>query len=166
VLLDGIADVADAVAGDHLLDALEERLAGGVEQRPGLVGDLADRDGARGVSVVAAVDHAEVELHQVAVDELALLARDAVDDLFVDARAQHAGEAQVALEGRLGALLVNELFGELLEVPGRHARSDRLLELVEDLADDPAGVAHHRDLVLALDLDGGGGRHLGRAHRW
>ena len=75
-----------------------------------------------------------------------------MDDLVVDGGAQAAREPEVALERRLGALLVNERLSKLVQVPSRHAWSNGLLEFVQNLTDDTTRVAHDRNLVFALEL--------------
>ena len=114
-LLDGGGDVAQAVAGPALLDAVEERGLGGVEQARGHRRHRADRDRDGGVGHPAVEHHAHVHRQDVAALEL-VDAGDAVDHHRVGRRADRAREAAVALEGGLGALGADVLLGRLVEL--------------------------------------------------
>src|SRR5262249_17247745 len=84
VRLDRVADVPDAVAGPDGGDGGLQRLPGGLGEPAGLVGDLPHQDGAGRVTVEALDGDPEVELHEIALDQLPGLARDAVHHLVVD----------------------------------------------------------------------------------
>src|SRR5205085_6022823 len=97
VRFDGRTDVTDAVARHHRRDALLEGRSRLLQKPRRFRGHLADGDGARGVSVVAALDHAVVQLQEVAFDELAP-GGDAVDHLLVDGDADVLGKPVKTLE--------------------------------------------------------------------
>ena len=65
--LDGVRDVAEAVPGPRLLDGVEQRLLGDLEQLLGDRADLADRERARAVGDPAVERHADVDRDDVAV---------------------------------------------------------------------------------------------------
>ena len=102
-------------------------------------GDLADRDGDRGVAVPAVDDRAAVDRDHVAVGEHAD-AGDAVHDLVVDRGADGAGERRVAvaLERRDAAVRADVVLGERVELAGGDTRPHRGAQQLEGLA-RPAG---------------------------
>ena len=61
ILLNGVADVGDAVADAGKLDALEKALARDADQAQGLIRALAARERPRAVAVEAAVAGADVD---------------------------------------------------------------------------------------------------------
>src|SRR5438093_23846 len=83
---------------------------------------------------------------------------DAVHDLLVDARADHAGERRehrhpVTLEVRRRAASLQDVRGDLVELAGRHAGSYRGAARREHLRDDAPGLAHLRRLIFRLQRD-------------
>ena len=92
VALHGIADIADAVAGHGLLDALVQSSLGHIQQALGFQVDLAHRIGA-GVVAVEAVDLGTgVDAHDVTRADDDIMRGDAVDDGIVQADAGRARE--------------------------------------------------------------------------
>ena len=83
ILLNGVADVGDAVADAGKLDALEKALARDADQAQGLIRALAARERARAVAVEAAVAGADVDADDIALMQDAV-AGDAMDDLVID----------------------------------------------------------------------------------
>src|SRR5437660_1581203 len=81
--------------------------------------DRANRDGYRRVGDPAVQHDPDVDRENVAALEL-VRPGDPVDDHRVRRRAYRAGEAAVALEGRLAALRADEALGGLVQVTGRH----------------------------------------------
>ena len=72
VLLDGVGDVAEAVADAALLDGGEQRALGHVQQLQRDRRDVADREGAGGVGDPAVLHDADVDGQDVAARELEL----------------------------------------------------------------------------------------------
>src|SRR5262249_6611978 len=86
--LDRVTDVADPVSWPDGPDAGLERLAGGLGEPPGLLGDLTHEHGTGRIPVEALHRDPEVELHQISLDQLPGPAGDAVHHLVVDAGAE------------------------------------------------------------------------------
>ena len=118
--LHGRPNVANMIARLRGVDTSRERLLRHVEQSLGLRIDLAhgDRDGA--IGEVPFVTDADVDRDDVPILQYALWRRNAVHDLAIDRRADAAGKAIEALEGRRGAIVgTNEVFGDLVELTRR-----------------------------------------------
>src|SRR5205814_7937800 len=98
VLLDGVADVADPAAEAGSGQAAPHGLLGHLEEPLQLGRDLTDRERDGRVAVPALEDRAAVEGDDVTLAQHLVLARDAVDDLVVDRRADGGGVTVVALE--------------------------------------------------------------------
>ena len=100
-----MGNVADAVAGARELDGAFQNPLGDGEEPLGIGIDDADGDRGGVVSDPAIADDADIHFHDVAISDRARTA-DAVDDLFIDANANVAGEFFVAekraLHSRLG----------------------------------------------------------------
>src|SRR5881394_713780 len=109
------------------------------------------------VSVVPVLDHAVVQLQQVAFDEPAP-GGDAVDDLLVHRDADVLGEPVQPLERADAAAADGLALGDGVELLQRDAGRDGAGQLLEHLVDDQRGLAHVPDLVAGLDLDSS--RHL------
>ena len=96
--LDGVGDVAEAVAGLRLLEAEHEALVGDVDQLARLEADVADQKHAAGVAMPAIDDRRDVDVDDVAVLQLPVL-RNAMADDMIDRGAAALGIAAIA-EGR------------------------------------------------------------------
>jgi hypothetical protein len=129
-------------------DARIERAEGHLKQPlRGLV-DLADRDGGRGIGVIALVPDADIDRHEIPFHELPRARRDAMDDLIVDRRAYAGREIVQPLEGRSRAIVgPNEILGQLVEVGCRHARFHRCREQCDGLSENPPALGHYVDLA-------------------
>ena len=100
VALDGIADVADAVAGHSLLDALIERGLGDVQQALSFQVDLSHCIGA-GVVAVEAIDLcAGINAHDVTRADDDVMRRDTMDDGIVQTDTGRSGETVQPETGR------------------------------------------------------------------
>ena len=121
--LDRVRDVAEAVAGDALRHGREQRALGRLEQLLRDRRDRPDRERARRVGDPAVEHDADVDREDVAALEL-VRPRDPVHDHRVRRGADRAGEAAVALEGRLGALRADEALGGVVELLRRDAGPD------------------------------------------
>ncbi len=157
--LDGVGDVADAVADAGLGDAEGEGLL-----RDGQKFLNGGRDGANGngegvvADVAVVLDH-DVEGDDVAVAQDALQGADAVDHLFVDREAGVGGEAAISeLITEAGAACApggDQILCYLVQVVGGDAGLHVLFQLVENIGGDRAGFAHPRDAGGIFDRDHG-----------
>src|SRR5262249_10329506 len=124
-VLDGPGDVGDVRPRADGLDARRQRRGRDVHQALRLRRRAPDRDGPGGIAEIAVTADAEVEADQIAVSQHAVARRDAVHDLVVhrdaDRCRERAAAHDVALEGRLRALLPGELLGERVELAGGDA---------------------------------------------
>ena len=152
IFLNGMGDIRDAVAGFGVLDALEEALAGDLDQPLCLVGDLARCERAAAVALPAVFDGADVNADDVAVPNEAF-AGDAVDDLVVHRDAGAAGKSAVAEEARLCALTLDELEDLLVDLLRRDPGSNKLVPERARLGSDLAGEAHLLDVPGCFDCD-------------
>jgi hypothetical protein len=96
--------------------------------------------------VVAVEDGAGVELDQVTFTQHHVASRDPVHDLLVDRRAQRRWEAAVTLEGRHRTVVADLALGDGVEVGGRDARTDGLVQHLMQPGDDGAGLCHQLEL--------------------
>jgi hypothetical protein len=156
VLLDvglhGVRHVAQPVADHALVDRLEQRLLGDLQQLLGDRGDLADAERPGAVGDPAVLHDADVDRQDVALAQLEL-AGDPVHDHVVRRRADRAGEAAVALERGRRALRADELLGGGVELARRDARADLAGEQVHRPHVDLAGLGHGVDLRGSLSND-------------
>ncbi len=102
--LDGVGDVADAVADLAGCDAFVERLFGHFQQAAGRGCDVADGEGVALVAVVSVEFDYGVDAYYVAFAEC-IVAREAVDDCLVYLYAEGGGKAGVAQTGRTAAVI-------------------------------------------------------------
>src|SRR5687768_8291948 len=155
--LDRRSDVAQALADDRRRDGPAQRLLRDRDELRRLCGDLTDRDSHRRIGVPALDDRAGVDADDLPFLEPAL-ARDAMHDLLVQARADHTGERRkdgdpVPLEVRYRAASLQDVGGDPVELAGGHARAHRGAACGEDLGHDPSGLAHLRGLLRRLQRD-------------
>ena len=114
VMLDGVADVADAVTGHSVLDAHIQGLLGRAQQLQGVVGHLTDTEGVGAVAVEPlGGDGTAVTGHDVAILEH-VVRRDAVHYHLVDRGAERGGKAVQPLEAGRAALRTDILLGDLV----------------------------------------------------
>src|SRR5262249_37470352 len=126
-----VANVAQAVAGAHLVDRAIERVAGYVQQLLQLRPDLADWNRHRRIREISVHFHAEVDRDDVAFLQLPLRRRNSVHDLAVHRRAEHARITAIAFEGRVPRFTGDVFLGDLLEVHRRHTRTHAGTQLVQ-----------------------------------
>ena len=149
-----MADVGEAVARNHLLDAAVERIAGHVDQFLDLGRHRSQRQRDRRVAMIALAGDAEVEADDVAVAQLPRT-RDAVHDFVVHRNAEHARVRRqpvrpVAEEGRLDAALADRLAGVHVEFARGDARLRELAQFEQHLGDVTRGLPHRVDLTARL----------------
>jgi len=120
ITLDGVADIAEALAGYAGGDSFFEALAGGVEQALSLGGYFASLHRDIHVAVVAVFFDGDIDGEDITFLHDAF-ARYAVHDLVVDRYANAAREAAVAQGAGDGVLAADILVGDLVEVKGSDA---------------------------------------------
>src|SRR3990172_9725173 len=161
-VLDRCRDVADAVAGAGRADPRHEGHAGRRDELIDRRRRAADDERPGGVAVPAVDDRADVDRHDLAVTDDPI-AGDAMDDLAVDrdAGARREGRratslsaaAGIALEGRDPPGRPDVLLGEAVQLAGRDAGAELLLDEGQDFGDDTAGTTHLLHLPARLPGD-------------
>ena len=161
--LDRAADLVEARAGPHLVDALPQRFLRDLHEPAALVVDVADEEGRVAVAVHAVQVDRDVAVDDVAVEERAVVG-DAVADHLVDRRAQRLREALVVQRARVAAARDARLVADAVELVGRHADLHRVGELEQDLAPGAARGAHAVGELVGRDR-GQERRRVGRVRR-
>ena len=153
--LDGMGDVADAMADLRLPDADVEGLLGGLEELGDPRRDGADRHGDGIVADVPVVFDGDIERDDVAFAEDALEGADAVDNLLVDREAGMGREATrtdlITVIRAAGAVTGDQVAPGLVEVEGADARLHERLEAVQHRCGDGTRLAHARDGFPVFD---------------
>ena len=153
--LDGVGNVAQAVAGPGLLDPQHQAFIGHVDQFPRLDRHVADQIHAAGVAVPAIEQGRDVHVDDVAVLQ-DLVAGNAVADDMVDRGAAALGKAAIA-QGRGNCPLAQHMVvNQGVERAGGHAGNEVRHQCVEDLGGKAAGGAHSGEAVGAVELDHAG----------
>ena len=152
ILLNGVADVGDAVADAGKLDALEKALAGDADQAQGLIRALAARERACAVAVEAAVAGADIDADDIALMQDAV-AGDAVDDLVINGDARRRRKSAVGHKARRCAGLRDELVHFAIDLAGCHARLHHLTRDGARASGDPAGLPHEIHFRIGFDDD-------------
>jgi hypothetical protein len=152
VLLDGRADVAEPGPLAHLGDAELQRLAGHLGDVAGFGARRADVERGRRVAVEALVEGRHVDVDDVAVAQ-DLFPGDAVADHVVHGRAHALREAPVFQRGGVGTALHRVLVHDVVDVVGRHARSELFTHEEQGLGGHLACDAQVVDFTGALDFD-------------
>src|SRR5215207_10433859 len=147
--LNGMANVAKPVTRAHLIRRRGQTLSRGRKQPEDILGHVPHRDRGRRVCYEALVADADVQGDYVAGLQ-AVGTRDAVYDHGVGRGADGSREPLIPLELRLASALVDELFGETVELPRGHARPDVLLEHLETARGYLSTLGHRLELRLAL----------------
>ena len=152
ILLDGVGDIANAVAGHCVLDADIERLLGRAQQLEGLLGDIADTESVGAVAVEPlGGDGTAVTGHDVAILEN-IVRRDAMHHHLVDRGAERGGEAVQPFEAGRAALRTDILFSDLVETACSHTGSDNLGHLGQGARHDQISPSQHLDLLVCLEI--------------
>ncbi len=140
-------------AGPGVREPLPEPFLTHCEQ-PGRFGrNLADSYGERGIRVPALHDGAAVDRNYRTAAQPFGVAWDAMHNLLVHRGADGRGEPVVALERRDAARRADPLFGERVEIRGRHTRLRGGGQRLQRLGDKHAGLAHLGELRRGLELD-------------
>src|SRR5579872_1820752 len=137
------AHVADGIANHGILNPAVERLFGYRQQLlQFFLYRVADRNRDRRVAIVAVQNHAAIDRNNVAFFQDPFFRRDAVHDLVIHRRAEHARVIVVSLERGLGAKFDDFIFGGSLQVHRGYAGRDQRSQVVQYLADDAATLPH------------------------
>src|SRR5262249_51603269 len=126
-----------------------QRLLGDLDEAGALGVDAPDGSGERGIAVPTVDDRPAVDR-----DDVALLEhpgpRDALDDALVRRRADPRGGSVIPQESRLRTAPLEDVAPDLVELCSGDTGEDRSADAVVHLRDDPASLAHDRDLGLVL----------------
>ena len=152
IILNGVADIGDAVADTGKPDALKKALPCDADQAQRLIQALAARERARTVAVEAAVAGADVDTDDIAFMQDAV-AGNAVDNLVIDGDARRRRKAAVGHEARRRAGLRDELVHFAVDLAGGHARGHHLTRDGTRASGDPAGLPHDIDFGIGFDDD-------------
>ena len=153
-LFDREANIAEPHAFRRGLDRAAQRGLRDAQKtlRPFI--DHADRNGVSGVPHPTVLDHADVELDDVAVLDPAL-APDAVHDFVIERDANIPGENAmpdpITEESALHAGFLHEIGRGLVHFLRRNAGANQILHPIENLAGRAAGAPHFFDFLCALD---------------
>src|SRR5215213_9676679 len=126
----GMAHVAKPFASAHLIRSRGQTFPRGPEQAHDILRHVPHRDGGRRVCYETLVADADVQGDYVAVLQ-AVGARDSVHDHGVGRGADGSREPLIPLELGLTSAVVDELLGETVELPSRHAWPYVLLQHLE-----------------------------------
>ena len=145
--LDGVADIAQAHAGPHHLDAGQHALAGGVHQPLGQHRGLAHVVHLAGVAVPAVLDDGDVDIKDVALFEHLFLVGNPVADHIIHRCAYRLREAPVAQAGGDGVLLVDDVVvADAVQFLGGDPGLDVLADHFQNFGGQAARFAHFRDV--------------------
>ena len=151
--LDSLADVANAVARNGLLDALIKRRLGHIHQALCFEIDFAHRIGA-GIVAVEAVDlGAGVNADDVARANDLVVRRDTMNNGIVQADAGRARKAIQTLEIGGAAVLHDEVVDQLVQLPSGHACFDVLSAVLQGSCAQGVCPAHTVQLFCIFDLN-------------
>src|SRR5579863_3145041 len=143
VLLNSRPNITDRVADSRLLNAAVERSFRHIQKLFQLrLQAIPDGNRDRRVAVVAVEHHTAVDRNDVALFQPALFRRDAVHNLFIHRRTQHAGIIVIALERRLGSQFLDLFFSGAFQVHRGSTRQHQSLDVIEDLAHDTSALTH------------------------
>jgi len=161
IALAGNADVVEAPARAHGVDARPHRIEGKVDHALAGDGGLADDEHSRGVAVVAVLDARHIDVDDVALLQDFLVARNAVADDVIDRNAgrrrigRHS-RRRVAEAGWNALLHVHRVVvSEAVKFAGGDAGLHEGREIVEELGRKTAGNAESRNVLGRFD----GNRH-------
>ncbi len=150
-----MADIADGRAGLHHLDTLHHGLVGHINQPLRLDAYLADAKHAAGIAMPAFHNGRHVDIDHIAFQQH-LVAGNAVAHHMVDGRANRLGKAAIVKRRGDAAAIRDELGAELVQFFGRHARHDKLGNIVQRFGSQAAGLAHAFEFGRAVNFNGSG----------
>ena len=158
IRLNGAADVREtSLRHSGGADAFFHAFLGHLDEILSLFADVADAEHGGAVAVVAIEDCRDVDVHDVAVFQDRVLARNTMADNFVDADASITRIAVVAEVRRDAAVLVCEVGDEFVDFKCVHARFAHFACADESFCSEGACGTDQFDFFFCLDLDS---RHL------
>ena len=149
VRLNRRANIAQAITRARLLNALEQRLLGHLDQLARSRRERvqpADREAVCAVSHIPVIPSRDVDLDQVAALQLAR-PRNAVHYFVVDRHADVARVAKVAQRRRFGIRCLEHAGSYLVQLTRGHTRLRLLFKGTNRGRDDLAGLAHDGNLA-------------------
>jgi len=146
VALDGVADGVERLGRPNGVDAQVHGDSGLGDEAPGVVVDVADQDGHRGIAVDPVEEDRDVDVDDVAVGQWSAVG-DAVADDLVDRGAHRLGVAAVVERARIAAPNDGGLVDEGVDPVGGDAGLHGTAGLDEDLGCCRSRPAHPLDLV-------------------
>lgn len=153
VLLDGMADVANAVARLALVESDEEGFASDAHEALHLGRDLANGECIGRVADVSVEFDNTIDRHVVAILKEELVGGDAVDYYIVDRDAECRREAFEPLAKRDATIIADELFADVVEKCRGNTRADMATHLGESLANEQSCIANKFDFLFCLKLN-------------
>jgi hypothetical protein len=153
ITLDGVADIAHVAARTNGGDAAHQTLVGDLDQALGRALQMAGGIHAARIAVPAVEDEGHVDVDDVALAER-LLVRDAVADDVVDGGAARFPVAAVVQRGGQGAVVHAEGEYEVVDDLCRNAGFHDIVERVQALGREPAGLAHAGETLRPVIGDG------------
>src|SRR5260370_9880487 len=143
MLLHGGTHITDGIAHSCLVDAPIDRSLGDFQQFPQLrFYRFTHRHCDRGIPIVAVEHHSAVKGNDVALFQYALFRRNAMHNLFIHRRAQHAWIIVISLESRLRAQFLDFLFGGAFQIHRGHPGSDQSSHIVQNLTHNAPALSH------------------------
>ena len=154
MLLDGGSDIAHRIAHANFLHRTLQGALGDFQQLLQLVRRLAaHRHGESRIGIKAFDHYPTINRDDVAILELALLRRNAVNHFLIHRSAQHTGITVVSLEGGLRAQLLNLFLRHPLQLHGGDPRSDVAADFLQNLPQNLAAAPHFFQLGRILTND-------------
>src|SRR5690606_38856909 len=163
MFLDDLADITEVGAGANHGDTLIQALLGNAGQSGDPVGYLANMEHLAGVTVVAILDHSDIDIHRVAILQR-LVVGNTMADHVIERGADGLGEGDATVPAAVvqrrgnGFLFIDdEVVTTLVQLIGGHARLDVFPDHFQHFGGQSAGDAHAGDVFGGLD---------GYAHDW
>ena len=151
--LDGVTDVARAVAVGRRGDAALQTLLCHVQERPHFGLHLSDPEGVRTVTIEAVHEHTAVDARHAAILQDAF-AREPMHHLVVHADEQGAGASVEPLEARHRSVVADELLRDPVQVGRARTGRDVACHFGQGPSNKQRTLPHQCDLLLAQDVHG------------
>ena len=149
-LLDGMANIAEGVAGPGRVDAGHQAVIGDFGQAPRLHRRFAHIIHPRSVAIPAIQNDRDIDVQNVAVADC-LLARNAVADNMVKRNAGGLRESLVIQRCRYGAMGLDEVVANPVKVTGGRASHNMRGDHVKHTGGKPAGSPHSGKTALIMN---------------
>jgi hypothetical protein len=150
-LLDRPAKITESSAGLSGIHGVTLSVLRGLEQPGGHGGDLADGNADARVREVTVQLGRHVEVHEVAIAQLALERRDAMGRFIIDADARRARKSVRDPWCRASSVASEYLPAHCVELPGGRARSDGLHHGLAGLCDNTTGTKECIEIFLLVN---------------